>query len=161
MLVDHAHPAWKHQLSGNLSLNLWSTTNVVNASREALSVSKGVIVCISSICGIEVVPGAPITYSAAKAALNAYVKCISRPLGQDGIRINAIAPGNILFEGSTWQDKVNNNPSFVKEFLANNVSLSKFGTPSDIASLSLWLASPSASFCTGSIFVADGGQIHC
>ena len=54
------------------ALNLWSATNTVEAAREALAVSRGTIICISSICGLEVVPGAPVTYSAAKAALHAH-----------------------------------------------------------------------------------------
>jgi adenine phosphoribosyltransferase len=57
------------------------------AAREALIATRGVIVCVSSICGLEVVPGAPVTYSAAKAALHAYVRGIARPLGQQGIRL--------------------------------------------------------------------------
>ena len=79
------------------ALNLWSTTNIVEAARNTLVASKGAIVCISSICGLEVVPGAPVTYSAAKAALHAYVRGIARPLGKQGVRINAVALGNVLF----------------------------------------------------------------
>lgn len=141
-------------------LNLWSTTNMVEASRQALVVSKGAVVCISSICGQEVVPGAPVTYSVAKAALNAYVRGIARPLGKDGVRINAIAPGNILFDGSVWQRKLNEDAAAVGKMLARDVALAKLGAPQDVANLALWLASPAASFCTGSIFVADGGQVH-
>jgi len=141
-------------------LNLWSVTNMVEASRNALATSGGAIVCISSVCGQEFVPGAPLTYSAAKAALNSYVRGIARPLGKDGVRINAIAPGNILFEGSVWQRKLNEDASGVKKMLARDVALAKLGTPQDVANLALWLASPAASFCTGSIFVADGGQVH-
>jgi len=141
-------------------LNLWSATNMVEAGRRALSASQGAIVCISSICGQELVPGAPLTYSAAKAALNAYVRGIARPLGKDGVRINAIAAGNILFEGSVWQKKLNEDAAAVGNTLSMDVALAKLGSPQDIANLSLWLASPAASFCTGSIFVADGGQVH-
>lgn len=141
-------------------LNLWSATNMVEASRQALSANQGAIVCISSICGQEVVPGAPLTYSAAKAALNAYVRGVARPLGKNGVRINAIAPGNILFEGSVWQRKLNKDPAAVGQMLSDDVALAKLGTPADVANLALWLASPVASFCTGGIFVADGGQVH-
>lgn len=141
-------------------LNLWSATNIVEAGRHALTTSGGAIVCISSVCGQELVPGAPLTYSVAKAALNAYVRGIARPLGKDGVRINAIAPGNILFEGSVWQRKLNEDAAAVGQMLARDVALAKLGTPKDVANLALWLASPVASFCTGSIFVADGGQVH-
>lgn len=141
-------------------LNLWSATNMVEASRQVLSQNQGAIVCISSICGQEVVPGAPLTYSAAKAALNSYVRGIARPLGKDGLRINAIAPGNILFEGSVWQRKLKEDPAAVEQVLSGDVALAKLGTPADVANLALWLASPVASFCTGGIFVVDGGQVH-
>lgn len=141
-------------------LNLWSTTNMVEASKQALVKARGTIVCISSICGQEMVPGAPLTYSAAKAALNSYVRGIARPLGRDGVRINAIAPGNILFEGSVWQKKLNEDAAAVGHMLARDVALAKLGTPQDVANMALWLASPEASFCSGSIFVADGGQVH-
>jgi len=141
--------------------NLWSATNMVESSREALAKTQGAIVCISSICGQEVICGAPVTYSAAKAALNAYVRGIARPLGKDGIRINAIAPGNILFDGSVWQRKFNEDPFAVEQMLYRDVALAKLGTPKDVANLALWLASSAASFCTGSVFVADGGQGHC
>lgn len=141
-------------------LNLWSATNMVEAGRHALATSGGAIICISSVCGQELVPGAPLTYSAAKAALNAYVRGVARPLGKDGVRINAIAPGNILFEGSVWQRKLNEDAAAVEQMLARDVALAKLGTPQDVANLALWLASPVASFCTGSIFVADGGQVR-
>lgn len=140
--------------------NLWSATNIVEASRHALANSRGVVVCISSVCGQELVPDAPITYSAAKAALNAYIRGIARPLGKDGVRINAVAPGNILFEGSIWQRMLNDDPAALEQILERDVALSKLGTPQDVANLVLWLSSSVSSFCTGSIFVADGGQVH-
>lgn len=140
--------------------NLWSTTNMVEAGRYALAESRGAIVCISSICGHEIVPGAPLTYSAAKSALNAYIRGIARPLGKEGVRINAVSPGNVLFEGSVWHRKLNEDPDATMQMLERDVALAQLGTPRDIANLVLWLASPMASFCTGSIFVADGGQVH-
>ena len=142
------------------ALNLWSATNMIEAGRQALVANQGVVVCISSICGQEVVPGAPLTYSAAKAALNAYVRGIARPLGKAGVRINAIAPGNILFEDSVWHRKLNEDAAAVEQMLERDVALAKLGTPQDVANLAVWLASPAASFCTGCIFVADGGQAH-
>lgn len=142
------------------SVNLWSTTNIVEAAFDLLTESKGSIVCTSSICGLEVVPAAPVTYSAAKAALHAYVRGISRPLGKRGVRINAIAPGNILFEGSVWERKLKESAEEVDEMLNQNVCLGKLGAPEDVARLTAYLLSPVSGFATGSVWTLDGGQTH-
>jgi 3-oxoacyl-[acyl-carrier protein] reductase len=142
------------------ALNLWSTTHMVEAARAALAASRGAVVCISSICGLEVVAGAPITYSVAKAALHAYVRGIARPLGVDGVRINAIAPGNILFEGSVWEKKLAADADTVQSMLDAQVALARFGTPRDIGQLAAYLASARSGFATGAVWTLDGGQVR-
>ena len=142
------------------ALNLWSTTNLVEASRHLLQKSQGSIVCISSICGSEVVRGAPITYSVAKSALHAYVRGIARPLGEVGVRINAVAPGNILFPGSGWEIKMQSDPIAIQDMLKSDVPLHQFGEPIDIANVVAFLASPLAKFVTGKTFEIDGGQVR-
>ena len=140
-------------------LNLQSATNVIEASKKELSKTRGSIVCISSIAGLNVV-GAPIPYSVIKSALNTYVKYSARPLGEKNIRINAIAPGNIMFKGSVWEKKKKQNPTLVNKILKNEVSLHRFGNPKEIANLAVFLSSPKSSFITGSVCVIDGGQIR-
>ncbi|MCB9409853.1 SDR family NAD(P)-dependent oxidoreductase [Mycolicibacterium sp.] len=142
------------------ALNLWSATNTIEAARESLVASRGVIVCISSICGIEVIHGAPVTYSAAKAALHAYVRGIARPLGKDGVRINAVAPGNILFDGSVWSGRLAEDKQSVEAMLQRDVSLRSLGSPDDVANLVTYLASPRSKFATGQVWTLDGGQTH-
>lgn len=141
-----------------LSLNLFATTNVIEAARPFM-VKGSVIICISSICGLAAL-GAPVTYSAAKAALNATVRGLARPLARDGIRINAVAPGNILAADGTWARKLKENPTAVEEMLVREVALQRLGEPQEIADLVAFLASPRASFMTGTIVVADGGQLR-
>ena len=143
-----------------ISLNLLSATNMVESSKEALVKSKGVIACISSICGVEFIQGAPITYSVAKSALNAYIRGIARPLGQYGVRINAIAPGNILFEESVWAHKLASNEPQVRSMLQKEVSLGRLGSVADVANLVAYLVSPISEFATGGIWTLDGGQVH-
>lgn len=144
-----------------LSVNFLSATNIVEAAKDELKKSKGVVVCISSICGSEVIPGAPVTYSVAKAALNAYIRGMSRPFALDRVRINGIAPGNILFDGSVWDKKSESDPAIVAELLEENVPLKKFGTTEDVSNLALWLSSPVSSFVTGTVYTTDGGQTRC
>ena len=139
--------------------NLFSATNMIEASKKFLIQSKGNIICISSICGIEYIKGAPITYSVAKSALNSYVKMNSKILGQKGVRINAIAPGNIIFKGSTWEKKIKKNKKKIMKNLNLNVSLKKFGNPKSIADICLFLASEKSHFVTGSVWIVDGGQV--
>jgi NAD(P)-dependent dehydrogenase (short-subunit alcohol dehydrogenase family) len=141
-------------------LNFYSVVNVLQEAIPYMAKKNGSIVCISSICGVEVIDDAPTTYSVAKAALNMLVKKLARPLGKKGIRINAVAPGNINFPGSVWNKKISKSPKLVKTMLKNDVPLGILGSPKDVSSLVLWIASDKAKFVTGSIFITDGGQVR-
>jgi 3-oxoacyl-[acyl-carrier protein] reductase len=144
-----------------MNLNLFASTNMIEAARPIMRRGSGerAIICISSICGLAAL-GAPVTYSAAKAALNATVRGLARPLALEGIRINAVAPGNILFDGGTWSRKIAADKPSVDDMLAREVSLRRFGTPEEIADVVAFLASPRAAFITGTVIVADGGQLR-
>jgi 3-oxoacyl-[acyl-carrier protein] reductase len=141
-----------------LDQNLLCAVNIVDASREELVRQSGVVTCVSSICGRAALPGAPVSYSAAKAALNAYVRGMARPLGGQGVRINAVAPGNIMFPGSVWEKKIQQDPDGVDKMLKDQVPLGRFGSPKEIADVIIFLTSDKAAFVTGSLIDADGGQ---
>ncbi|CAN5415094.1 SDR family NAD(P)-dependent oxidoreductase [soil metagenome] len=145
-----------------IELNLFSATNLIGAARPLLARAKdtgggGSIVCVSSICGREAL-GAPVTYSAAKAALDAAVNGLSRPFAAEGIRINGVAPGNILFPGGTWDRKQAESPDAVAALLARDVPQGVLGRPEDVADAVTFLASHRAAFITGAVLVVDGGQ---
>ena len=124
--------------------NFFSTTNVVEAFKNLLIKSKGTIICISSIAGMEVI-GSPLTYLTAKASLNAYVKGISKYFGKKRVRINTITPGNVMFDGSVWEKQKKHNPALVKNVLSQ-VPLKRFGKPEEIGYAVAFLASPKSSF---------------
>lgn len=140
-----------------LALNLLPLVNSIHTSREALVNSRGSVVAVSSIAGLRAL-GAPVAYSAAKAAVNAACSSWAREFGRLGIRVNVVAPGNIMFPGSVWERKMLHDKSAVNTMLSEQVPLGRFGLASEIAECCVYLSSDEASFITGSTFVIDGGQ---
>ena len=94
--------------------NFFTTVNTISYSLPILKENKSKIICISSVCGVEVIKNAPLGYSVAKSAVNNYVKGISNMLAERGISINAIAPGNVMFKGSLWEKKIKDNVTKTK-----------------------------------------------
>jgi 3-oxoacyl-[acyl-carrier protein] reductase len=139
-----------------LAVNLHAAPNVVAACRPHLGAGAA-IVCVSSICGVETV-GAPVAYEAGKAALNAYVRGMARPLAAAGIRLNAVAPGNVLVPGGRWDQRQRRDPAGITAMLDRDVALRRFARPQEIADIAVFLASPRAAFVTGAVWIADGGQ---
>ncbi len=139
-------------------LNFNGVRRIINVLVPEMIKNKGgAIVFISSIAGVEVI-GAPIHYSVAKSALISYSKNLSKLLAKENIRVNTISPGNIYFEGGTWDLKLKENKEKVLAMLEKSVPLKRFAIPEEIASLIIFMSSPRASFVTGSTLIADGGQ---
>ena len=138
--------------------NFFTTVNTINYSLPILKENKSKIICISSVCGIEIIKNAPLGYSIAKSAVNNYVKGISNILAEKGISINAIAPGNVMFKGSLWEKKIKYNAAKTKKYIKENVPMNKFASIDDIFRVSLMLLSQETNFITGCTYVVDGGQ---
>jgi 3-oxoacyl-[acyl-carrier protein] reductase len=121
-----------------------------------LEKSNGNILFISSIAGLESI-GAPTDYSTAKAALVALSKNMSNKLG-GLVRVNVLAPGNILFDGGAWDKKIKTNSSEIFNNINQVVPMGRFGNVQEVADTAVFICSERSSFTTGSVVVVDGGQ---
>ncbi len=112
----------------------------------------GSIINISSVGGISPEDYLGI-YSVSKAALLSLTKVLAKEWGEHNIRVNAICPGLIKtkFSRALWQDE-----KILKHFLKNQ-PIARIGKPEDMAAMALFLASDASTYCTGSVFTADGG----
>lgn len=112
----------------------------------------GSVINISSIGGVSPEPNLGI-YSVSKAALISLTQVMAKEWGKDNIRVNVICPGLIQtkFSQALWQ-----NEHILKSFL-KVTPLGRMGQPDEIGALALFLASDLSAYCTGGVFMADGG----
>jgi 3-oxoacyl-[acyl-carrier protein] reductase len=147
---------WLRMLRINL---VGSATVLRHAVPQLRQAGGGSIVLIGSIAGHVALP-APVPYSAAKAALRAVAVNLAQSLAVDGIRVNLVSPGNVLYPDGTWQKRLTADPATTRKYIEDNVPLKRFGTPADISTAVVFLASDrSAGFITGATLVVDGGQL--
>lgn len=90
---------------------------------------------------------------AAKAAVHAWAKGLSREIGKHGITVNCIPPGRIMSE----QIRRNYPDDYRKQFAEEEIPVGYWGEPADLAALAVFLASPTARYITGTVIPVDGG----
>ena len=112
----------------------------------------GAIVNISSIGGVSPEPFLGV-YSVSKAALISLTQVMAREWGKHGVRANAICPGLIKtdFSQALWS-----NDELLQRMM-HAQPIARVGAPEDVANLALFLASEASSFCTGGVYMVDGG----
>lgn len=144
--------------SGMFETNLWGSLRLVTeALHEMTHAGRGSITFVASIAGVETTP-APLPYCVAKTALISYSKNLSRVVAEYNVRVNCVAPGNILFAGGTWEKHLAERKEEVMRYISTEVPMRRFGRPEEIADLVVFLSSDRAAFITGACVVADGGQ---
>jgi len=115
------------------------------------------IIHISSISAYRASTRAP-AYAAVKAAINSYTGSQAAALARKGIRVNAVAPGSIEFEGGVWaQRRLSGDP--VYERTLKGIPFGRMGEPEEVAEVALFLASKHARWVTGQVLAVDGGQL--
>jgi 3-oxoacyl-[acyl-carrier protein] reductase len=112
------------------------------------------IICISSRAASMGIPFLQ-SYAAVKAATISMVKSMAIEVAPRGIRVNAVSPGDIEFEGGAWGEAKLHNPKVYAKFLGDN-PMGRMGRLDEIADVVAFIASERASFVSGANILADG-----
>lgn len=151
LAVANDEAAWR----AGFATDILGSVALVDAAMPYLEHSPaGSITLISSVSGREVDFAAG-PYGAFKAALIHYAQGLAYQLAAKRIRANSISPGNTYFAGGVWARIEHDNPALFAEALALNPT-GRMATPEEIARATVFLASPAASFVTGTNLVVDG-----
>ena len=155
-------PTWEatdDDWDGVIDINL---RPAIRASRSVIpdmvTRGNGCIVIVSSIYGRE--SGGATTYNAIKAAELSFSKQLARQLAPKGVRVNAVAPGSILFPGGGWQRRIDADPEAMRRFVETDLPFGRFGGPEEVADVITFLCSARASLVTGTCLNVDGCQSH-
>ena len=116
--------------------------------------ANGAIVVVGSTAMAEIY-GPNRSYAAVKATLVPYVKGLARNLAAKNVRANLVSPGNVYFKGGVWNTVEERNPEMFAAMLARNPT-GRMGSPEEVANAVVFLASPRASFITGTNLIIDG-----
>src|ERR1700677_3710104 len=151
LAIGQDEESWQKEFS----TDMMGTVRLVDAAMPYLEKSAAAaIVTISSVSGREVDFAAG-PYGTFKAALIHYVQGLAFQLAPKGIRANAVSPGNVYFAGGVWDIIERNDPKLFAESLALNPS-GRMARPQEIANAVAFVASPAASFVSGTNLVVDG-----
>lgn len=132
-----------------LNVNLLSTALLARGLFSELKRAKGIVVNVTSIAGSRVHPFAGVAYAASKAALSALTREMAHEFGPHGIRVNAIAPGeidtSILSAGTS-------------DIVKNDIPMHRLGKPEEVAATIYFLCTAGAGFINGAEIHINGGQ---
>lgn len=135
-----------------MNINLKSVYNMTkHVIRPMMKAKSGSIINMSSVIGIMGNAGQS-SYAASKAGILGFTKSIAQELGSRNIRCNAVAPGFIETDMTSYLKDGEGAGNYIQQ-----IPLARFGTPEDIANVCLFLASDMSSYVTGQTISACGG----
>jgi len=143
--------AWQR----GFAIDVMGTVFGVEAALPWLEKSTGGAIVVIGSTALAEIYGPTRSYAAVKATLVPYVKGLARNLAAKNVRANMVSPGNVFFPGGVWDIARQRNPEMFGSMLARNPT-GRMGTPEEVANAAVFLASPRASFITGTNLIVDG-----
>jgi NAD(P)-dependent dehydrogenase (short-subunit alcohol dehydrogenase family) len=151
LAISNDDAGWK----AGFETDMMGTVHTIEAALPYLHESTcGAIVIIASVSGREIDFAAG-PYGAFKAALIHYAQGLALNLAPKNIRANTVSPGNTYFPGGVWERIEQHMPDLFAKALSLNPT-GRMGRPEEMARAAVFLASPAASFITGTNLVVDG-----
>jgi NAD(P)-dependent dehydrogenase (short-subunit alcohol dehydrogenase family) len=144
-VLDTNLTAWRQVFA----VNFFSVAMLGQSLIEELTAAKGVIVNVTSIAGTRVHPFAGAAYATSKAALAALTREMAAEFGERGVRVNAIAPGEI--------DTSILSPG-TEELVNREIPMKRLGKPEEVAATIYFLCTGPASYVNGAEVHINGGQ---
>lgn len=135
---------WKNVLGSSLDAFYYVSRQVLNGM---LAAKYGRIVNVVSLSGIKGMPGQT-NYSAAKAGVIGATKALAQEVARRGVTVNAVAPGFI---------RTDMTQDLNEQDLKGLIPMKRFGEPEEVADAVVFLASPKASYITGTVLSINGG----
>ena len=152
-LLDTSDAEWQEAFDQTLYPAIRASKLAVPLMRKR---GGGVIVMITSIWGRE--SGGRMTYNVAKAAETSLAKALAQQFAHDNVRVVSVAPGSILFPGGSWHKRQQADPDGISDFVRRELPFGRFGRAEEVGDVVAFLASPRASWISGSSVVVDGCQ---
>jgi 3-oxoacyl-[acyl-carrier protein] reductase len=149
-----AIPSTEENWAAGFTTDMLGTVRLVEAALPSLEASDaGSIVAISSVSGREIDFAAG-PYGVFKGAIVHYTQGLAYQLA-GRVRANTVSPGNVYFPGGVWENIEQNNPDLYAQALGLNPT-GRMATPQEVARAVTFLASPAATFISGTNLVVDG-----
>lgn len=147
--IDVSIATLRHAFNLNLIGAHFAAAEAINRMSTSKGGQGGNIVFIGSRAAENGSPGFGVWYAAAKNGLHVLSTALSKEVAEDGIRVNTVSPGPI----HTDSNNPERNPA-----IAKTIPMGRYGKPTEVAEAALFLASPAASFITGTVINVSGGR---